>query len=240
MNQPFEEVFVTNTNNTNIKISMHRISGVFWEDLKATNWMVEFRYFMTVAVAPSILIIMGLFIFNYDEPLFIGFILGWLLWLIYTSCGTTHESRKKNISDIFWCIDPYMYPSLPSLTRQSLLIKHSLNIKEFVVFSAIQRLHLILGVLLMFAVFDIILMLQRPHLNENQFLGLYSVGIISSLAFFTGGVHEDMKLHYIKVVPEVKKNLWKYTFFVFLYSLVGITVMYLSVAFIIRQVLQPS
>jgi len=231
---------VTNNTKFDIKISVLKIFSALREDFEATNWKIESRYFFIVAVIPSILIITGMLIFNVDASYTIGLLPGWFGWLIYTSCGTTHESRRKNICDIFWCIDPYMSPSLPSLTRQNLLIKHYLNLKEFILFSAIQRLHLILGVLLIFAVLDLYHILLHPQTNEDTYIFIYMIGGIGALAFFTGGVHEDMKLHYIKVVPEVKKNLWKYTFFVFLYSLVGITVMYLSVAFIIRQVLQPS
>jgi len=231
---------VTNTTNSNIKISVQKISSALQADFKATNWMTELRYFFIVVVIPSILIMTGMLIFNVDASYTIGLLPGWFGWLIYTSCGTTHESRRKNICDILWCIDPYMFPSLPSLTRQNLLMKHYLNLKEFILFSAIQRLHLILGVLLIFAVLDLYHILLHPQTNEDTYIFIYMIGGIGALAFFTGGVHEDMKLHYMKVAQETKKFLWKYTFFVFLYSLISITVIYLSVFFIIRLVLQPS
>lgn len=75
------------------KISMIKIFSALKEDLKATNWMIEFRYFITVAVVPSIVIITILMIFNDDDPFIIGSVLGWLMWLSYTSYGTTHESK---------------------------------------------------------------------------------------------------------------------------------------------------
>jgi len=219
---------------------MIKIFSALKEDFKATNWMIEFRYFITVAVVPSIVSITILVIINDDDPFMMGSVLGWLMWLLYTSYGTTHESRKKNIRNIFWCIDPYVYPCLPSLTRQSLLIKHNLNHKEFTVFSLIQRLHLIFGVLLMFVLVDMALVKQYPHLDENQFIGLYFFGGIVALAFFAAGYFDDMKTHYIKVAQEAKKFLWKYTFLVFIYSSIAITVLYFSVFSVIRLVLHPT
>jgi len=87
--------------NSNIKISLHKVLVTLWDDMKNTDWRIEFRYFVTVAIIPSIVIITGLYIFNYDQPLFIGFILGWFCWLTYTSYGTTHESRKKILKILF-------------------------------------------------------------------------------------------------------------------------------------------
>lgn len=229
-----------NTTDSCVKISMSKILTALKEDYKNTDWNIEFRYFMTVAVVPSTVIIAILFIFNDDDPFIMGSILGWLFWLIYTSCGTTHESRKKNINDILWCVDPYMFPSLPSLARQNLLIKYSLNRNEFTLFSIIQRLHLIFGVFFMFVLIDVALMIQYPHLDADQFIGLYFIGGIGALSFFAGGYFEDMKLHYIKIYPEAKIFLWKYTFYVFLYSLIGMFILCLPVIYLIRIILQPT
>jgi len=171
MNYPYKEVFMKNINNSNIRISVLKISDALWEDLKGTDWRIEFRYCMTVAIVPTILIMAGIFI--YTGEFRIEWILpAWFSWLIYTS-GTTHESRKANINDIFWCIEPFIHPSLPSMTRLNLLINHNLNIKEFAVLYVIQRLYLILGILLLCTVVCAILILQLPHVDENQLIVLY-------------------------------------------------------------------
>jgi len=218
---------------------MKKIVRVLDDDFRSTDWKIEFRYFITVAVFPAFFIIVILFIANDEDPILMGVLPGWLAWLLYTSCMTTHEERKKNIKNIIWCIEPIdnLEEFTPSESRKNLVLKHGLNIREFVLFSMIQRLYVIFGLLLTMALFTITLLTERPHLAENQLIGVYVMGVIFVLTLFTMGVHADTKIHFVNVFSIKKKYLWKYTFFVFISCMVFATVLYMSIYYLIRMIL---
>lgn len=220
------------------KLSLRKICVALCDDIKATDWMIELRYFIKVAIIPTFLITSSLFIFDYEEPFTIGFLVGSFLWLMYTSYGTTHESRKMKINDIVWCLDPYMFDNPPSPSRQNLSLKHNLNIKEFTVLSMIQRLHLIFGMLFTVIMIDVIIQgIRYPHLDEMELIWYYILGAIIVFYFYTSGVHQDIKLHFICVVPTFNKLLWRYTIYVFLFLLINVTLLYLSTFYIIRLII---
>jgi hypothetical protein len=151
---------------------------------------------------------------------------------------TSHEARKRDVRNIIQCLDPLPeFDDLrPSISRQKLILKHKLNIKEFTMLAIIQRLHVILGFLLFSVSIHIWSIIE--NFDDPTFqIGMYIFGIIGALFFISVGCYEDMKFHFFSVVPTDKKTLWIYTFFVFLICLVGITILYLPVYFIARQIL---
>jgi len=92
----------------------------------------------------------------------------------------------------------------------------------------------------MCVVIDVSVILTHPHLDESQWRFVYIIFGIGTLIYFVSGCFEDMKLHYVEVVPEAKKFLWRCAFYVFLFTSVSIAILYFPVFFIIRLVLQPK
>ena len=61
----------------------------------------------------------------------------------------------------------------------------------------------------MCVVIDVSVILTHPHLDESQWRFVYIIFGIGTLIYFVSGCFEDMKLHYVEVVPEAKKFLWR-------------------------------
>jgi hypothetical protein len=137
-----------------IYIFLNKIKHVLLEEIKANDWIIDLRYFTIIALTPAVAIALIVWPFN-DIELMHNFILTFsissLLWAINVSF-TSNEWRKRNIKDILACLDPLdevleaVFRSnrlLYTTLKNEIVLKYKLNLRDFVIISMIQRVHML-------------------------------------------------------------------------------------------------